>query len=347
MDIASSVEGRGGILNAFTDKEQTTYYCRVLSSDTANALDVLSDMLRNSLLDEVELNREKGVVIEEIRRSEDEPGDHVHELHVSGRWGDHPLGKPVIGTHDSVNSFTPDALRKYMARRYLGGNIIVSVAGDCDPEAIFSQVTSLLGDLPPGNDPEPANKPTPTASDNLVAKNVEQVHFCIGGDSVPLHDPRIHTAAVLDATLGGGMSGRLFQELREKRGLAYAIGSYNMSYSGGGLFTIYGGTGPQTWDEVQALVRSELKRFVDDGYADGELERIKLQMSGNMVLALESMNARMMRNTKNELHFRRDIPLDETLEKVNKVTSQGVRDLCAEMMDLERLSTTAIGPFSA
>lgn len=346
-EIAASIEGRGGVLNAFTDKEQTTYYCRVLGQDVTNAIDVLSDMVLNSLLNEEELQREKGVVLEEIRRGEDEPSDQVHELHISGRWGEHPLGKPVIGTKESVSSFSGEMLRDYMARRYQGGNLLISIAGDCNEDEVIGQIESLFAGVPSGGDDERASAPAIGHSKNLNSKDVEQVHFCIGGDSVSIHDSRIHTAAVLDATLGGGMSSRLFQEIREKRGLAYAVGSYNLSYSGAGLFTIYGGTSLQTWDQVQELVTSEIRRFVNEGFEDGELERVKLQMSGNMVLALEGMNTRMLRNAKNEMNFGREIPLDETLEKINQVTDQGVRDFCAEMLDPDRLSVTAIGPFSA
>lgn len=343
--IAEEIEGRGGMLNAFTDKEQTTYYCRVLSDDAPVAVDVLSDMLVNSLLDPEELDRERGVILEEIKRSEDDPEDQVHELHMERRWGDHPLGRPIIGTRESVGGFQSNDLRSYIQRRYLGGNIVISAAGNLDPDAFLELAKSQLAELPAGEDNPSLAPPAVTVDSKEMRKDVEQVHFCIGGDSVSVYSPEIYPIAVLDAVLGGGMSGRLFQEIRERRGLAYSCSSYNLSYSAAGMFTVYGGTGRQTWEQVQEVVASEIKRLIRDGLLEGELEKVKRQMAGNMVLGLESMNSQMMRMTKNELVHGREIPIDETLQKINAVTETEVRDIAAQIFADGRVSTTAIGPF--
>lgn len=344
-EIAESIEGRGGVLNAFTDKEQTTYYARVLSDDVENSIDVLTDMLLHSTLAEEELEREKGVVIEEISRSEDEPGDHVHDLHMRGQWGDHPLGKPVIGTKESVRSFSRQNLVDYLARRYRGGELILSATGDIKPEAILRLAEKFFASVTPGADQPVLEAPQQIPGENLIQKDIEQVHFCLGGPSVDYYHDDIYAVAVLDSILGGGMSSRLFYEIRERRGLAYSVGSYNVSYSAGGLFTIYGGTSLATWEEVLAVTHAEIKKIVDDGLVPGELERIKRQMSGHMVLALEGMNSRMMRMTKNELRFGRDIPVDETLARVNAVDEAKVRELAATMLAPEVLRVTALGPF--
>lgn len=343
--IAEEIEGRGGMLNAFTDKEQTTYYCRVLSDDAPIAVDVLSDMLVNSLLDPEELDRERGVILEEIKRSEDDPEDQVHELHMERRWGDHPLGRPIIGTRESVGGFQSNDLRAYIQRRYLGGNIVISAAGNLDPDAFLGLAKSKLAELPAGEDNPTLAPPAVKVDSKEMRKDVEQVHFCIGGDSVSVYSPDIYPIAVLDAVLGGGMSGRLFQEIRERRGLAYSCSSYNLSYSAAGMFTVYGGTGRQTWEQVQEVVASEIKRLIRDGLLEGELEKVKRQMAGNMVLGLESMNSQMMRMTKNELVHGREVPIDETLEKINAVTESQVRDVAAQIFADGRVSTTAIGPF--
>lgn len=343
--IAEEIEGRGGMLNAFTDKEQTTYYCRVLSDDAPIAVDVLSDMLVNSLLDPEELDRERGVILEEIKRSEDDPEDQVHELHMERRWGDHPLGRPIIGTRESVGGFQSNDLRSYIQRRYLGGNIVISAAGNLDPDAFLVLAKSKLAELPAGEDNPTLAPPAVKVDSKEIRKDVEQVHFCIGGDSVSVYSPDIYPIAVLDAVLGGGMSGRLFQEIRERRGLAYSCSSYNLSYSAAGMFTVYGGTGRQTWEQVQEVVASEIKRLIRDGLMEGELEKVKRQMAGNMVLGLESMNSQMMRMTKNELVHGREVPIDETLEKINAVTENQVRDVAAQIFADGRVSTTAIGPF--
>lgn len=343
-EIAESIEGRGGMLNAFTDKEATCYYCRVLADDVANGVDVLSDMMLHSLIDPEELEREEGVVLEEISRSEDEPESHVHELHLERRWKDHPLGKPIIGTRESVRNFKQADLQTYMKRRYRGGNVLLSIAGNVDLEAVRALAEETLAGIPAGNGQTSLPKPRGTSEKHEIGKEVEQVHFCIGGDACSAQDDETYVLRVLDALLGGGMSSRLFQEIREKRGLAYSVGSYSLNYEAGGAFVVYGGTSPKTWGQVESLVHSEVKRLIHDGLEDGELERTKRNLSGHLVLALEGMNARMTRMARNELVFGRDVPVEEALVKLEAVTEQQVRELAERTFDAT-ISTTAIGPF--
>lgn len=344
-EIAEDIEGRGGALNAFTDKEATCYYCRVLSDDVHNGIDVLSDMMLNSTIDPEELEREAGVVLEEISRSEDEPESHVHELHLENRWGDHPLGKPIIGTRESVAGFRRNHLTSYMDRRYRGNNVLLSVAGAVNPAEVEAWANELLGGIEPGGDTTSVPTPVGIASKNEVGKEVEQVHFCIGTDACSIYDENIYVLRLLDSVLGGGMSSRLFQEIREKRGLAYSVGSYAMNYSAGGAFTIYGGTSPKTWGQVQELVREEVGKLIHQGLEDGELERNKKCLSGHIVLALEGMSSRMNRMARNELMFGREITVEETLQKLHAVTEQQVRDMAADILDESKISITAIGPF--
>ena len=345
QQIAEAIEGRGGMLNAFTDKERTCYYCRVLAEDAGHGLGVLSDMVNNSLLDPEELEREKGVVLEEIKRSEDEPGDHVHDLHLQGLWEGHKLGLPIIGTAESVKSFGQSDLRSYMDRRYRGDTIVIAAAGNIDHQEFVDCVEENYGGLTPGKKDEPLEKPAGHPGDNLVAKDIEQVHFCIGADGVSHHDEDFYTMVVLDGVLGGGMSSRLFQEIREKRGLAYAVGSYHMTYSVGGAFTVYGGTGLQTWEQVQELVAAELKKISTEGPTGEEMAKVKRQIAGNLVLGLEGMSSRMMRMAKNEMVFGRQLPMEETVAKINAVTKLDVTELAARTFDPTKMRTTAIGPF--
>lgn len=344
-EIAEAIEGRGGALNAFTDKEATCYYCRVLADDVENGIDVLSDMMRHSLIDPEELEREEGVVLEEISRSEDEPESHVHDLHLEGRWGDHPLGKPIIGTRDSVAGFRREHLAKYMDRRYRGNNVLLSIAGRVDVNDVKAWAEERLGSIAAGGEDAPITRPFGTGGRNEVEKDVEQVHFCIGTDACSIYDENIYTLRLLDSILGGGMSSRLFQEIREKRGLAYSVGSYAMNYSAGGAFTIYGGTSLKTWEQVQQLIREEISKLIQTGLEDGELDRNKRNISGHIVLALEGMSARMNRMARNELIFGREITVEETLQKLNAVTEKQIRDMAAEILTEDKLSTTAIGPF--
>jgi len=343
-EIATSIESRGGGLNAFTDKEQTTYYCRVLGQDAQNGIAVLSDMLCHSLFDSEELEKEKGVVLEEIKRSEDEPGDMVHEHHVTGSWPGHILGKPVIGTKATVSSFNRDHLVNYISRRYKGGHVCLSVAGDVKATDVKYWAEEHLGDIQKGVDKVDPGKPDFAPGENLIKKDVEQVHFCLGGEGVAIFEPEYYIQAVLDGILGGGMSARLFQEIREKRGMAYSVGSYAMAYSHGGLFTAYGGTSAEHWPVVQELIIREFQKIAAGQFDAEEVDRVKHQIAGNMVLALESMSSRMLRMTKNEIMYGRDVPIDETLAKVNAVTEAHLQDFAQRFLTPDRLRITAIVP---
>lgn len=345
-EIAESIEGRGGMLNAFTDKESTCYYCRVLSDDVANGVDVLSDMMLHSNFDPEELEREEEVVCEEIKRSLDEPGDHVHELHLGYRWGDHPLGKPIIGTEESVRSFRATHIRDYMDRRYRAENVVLSVAGNVDVEQVKEVAEKYLGKIPNGGESTQVSRPAGIAIVNEVAKDTEQVHFCIGTDGISVYDEEdIAVMSILDSALGGSMSSRLFQEIREKRGLVYSVGSYVLSYGAGGAYTVYGGTSQKNWELVKELVRREFDDVMSNGLSADELERTKKSLAGNLVLALEGMNSRMMRQSRNELNYQRQVTVDEALERLNKVTNDQIIALAGRTLGADKVSTTAIGPF--
>lgn len=344
LEIAQAIEGRGGHMNAYTDKEATCYYASVLSDDAANAIDVLVDMVVNHRFNQEELKREESVVVEEIRRSTDEPSSHVHELHMSNIWGDHPLGLPIIGTEESVSGFDTTALDSYMARTYVGRNLMLSVAGNVDVESILAQAKELFGHVPAGVANPPLTAPPALSKFDFIEKDCEQVHFCMGTPSMSFYDERYHVASVLDSILGGGMSSRLFQEVRENRGLAYAIGSYNLPYSSSGLFNVYGGTSLSTWEEMQEVVRNELIKMAKEGVPEDELNRNKQYLCGNFALSMESTSAKMMRMSRNELNYERFVPMQERIDKINSVTRTQIQDLAQELFLGQPLSVTAIGP---
>ena len=344
--IAESIEGRGGVLNAFTDKESTCYYCRVLSDDTANGIDVLTDMMLHSNFDPKELETEEGVVCEEIKRSEDEPSDHVHELHLGYRWGQHELGKPIIGTAESVQSFRRENIIEYMDRQYRAENVVLSVAGNVDPDQIKEEAEKILGKLKSGAGEGQVTRPAGIASIHEINKDTEQVHFCIGSDAISVYEEEMIPAmSILDTALGGSMSSRLFQEIREKRGLVYSIGSYTLSYGAGGAYTVYGGTSKKNWEEVKQIVRTEFDKIMANGLDEEELSRTKKSLAGHIVLALEGMSSRMMRMSRSELNYGRDISVEESLERLNKVTNAQIKELANRILDPKLVSTTAIGPF--
>ncbi|MCX7799418.1 MAG: insulinase family protein [Fimbriimonadales bacterium] len=343
-DIVDSIEGRGGSLNALTDKEATCFYARVLPDDLSNAMEVLADMVFHANVDPADLELEQGVVVEEIRQARDEPSDHVHELHVERCWPDHPLGRPISGTEESVRQAERDSLLGFVRRRYTGPNLLLSVAGYCDPEQVFREAERLLGEASPNaSEPKPG-APSYAPHRTLVEDDTEQVHFCIGGPGVSVYDDDLHAVGVFDAILGGGMSSRLFQEVREKRGLAYTIASYSATLSGGGLNVVYGDTSPEKWAEVQRVVLDVLRDLTTNGPTEDELERAKRQIHGHLVISLEGMNQRMSRIARNNLLFGRTIPIDETLEKVRAVSLEDVVRAGRRVFPMDRLSVTAIGP---
>ncbi|MBX3096802.1 MAG: insulinase family protein [Fimbriimonadaceae bacterium] len=343
-EIAQEIEGRGGMLNAFTDKERTCYYCRMLGEDLAVGVDVLCDMVTGSVLDPDELEREKGVVLEEIKRSEDEPGDLVHELHAREVFPNHIYGLPIIGTAESVSSFQQTDLRKYMDRRYHGNTLLMAVAGQVDPDEVVALAEERLGGYQPGSSDRAPASEKPVAGEQYVTKDVEQVHFCIGGPGLSNTDEELPAQWVLDAVLGGGMGSRLFQEVREKRGLAYAIGSYGVGYQAGGAFNVYGGTGKDKWDEMQSVVHAEMKKLREVPVMPDELERVQRQLIGMIVLGLESTSSRMQRMARNELTHGREVTVEEMVEKIRGVTSERIMILANRLFDPSHLRTTAIGP---
>jgi predicted Zn-dependent peptidase len=309
------------------------------------AIEVLGEMLTDSLLADNDIKTEKGVVLEEIKRGEDEPGDHVHDLHLDYRWPNHPIGRPVIGHAQAVSSFSRDDLVNYISRRYMGGRVVLSVAGNVDPAVVEGAAKKALSKLQPGGEVDTLPKEPGTPAKNEVAKDVEQVHFCIGTDGCTFYDEDRFPAIVCDGVLGSGMSSRLFQEVRERRGLAYAIGSYELTYRSAGAFTVYGGTGADKWEEVQAVVQGEFDKIAKSGVPDEGLERTKRMIAGNIVLALESMSSRMMRMARNEITFGREIPVMETVSKIEAVTNDQIVAFASQRLAADKISTTAIGPF--
>lgn len=343
-EIAQSIEGRGGHMNAFTGREVTCYHARVLATELENAVDVLSDMYVHSLFDAQELEKEKTVVQEEIKKHEDSPEDHVHDLHTQNRWGAHPLGRPIIGTHESVGSFDSEACKDYLARHYTGSNTIVAAAGKVDPARLRRHVEDGLGNLAEGDDTVELSQPSASSESKYHQQDTEQVHFCIGGEGVSATDEGRFAMRVLDAVLGGSMSSRLFQRIREQRGLVYSIGSYLSQYRDAGGFTVYGGTSKQNFEEVESLVDTELRAVIDEELSAAELERVKVMLKGNLLMALESMSRRVDRIAHNEIYHGRQIPIEETVAAIDAVSAGDIRQLAAQFLNPDELSTTAIGP---
>ena len=343
--IADEFDSIGGQLNAFTEKEYTCYYGKVLSEHLSIAVDVLSDMLLHSVLDPREISLEKNVVLEEIKRHEDTPEDLVHEVFAEHIWSGHPLAKSILGSEQSVGELGRDDLVEFMRTRYTPDCILISAAGDVVHEQFVEEIASRFGALEGAKIPPTHEIPLFSTASVFTEKLTEQVHFCVGTPGFSQLDPERYTMALIDATLGGGMSSRLFQEVREKRGLVYAIGSYAAAYREGGFFTIYGGTSMENLEEVVGLVRAELVNVRDNNITPEELLRAKNQIKGALCLGQESMTNRMMRMARSELYFGRIIPLEELISSILSVTHDDVTHVSERIFMESDYPMAAIGPF--
>jgi predicted Zn-dependent peptidase len=345
--IADEMDAVGGYLNAFTDKEYTCYYARTLSEHLPLAVDILTDMYRHSRFDADETEREKRVVLEEIKRRDDDPDDLVHDLFAETLWPEHPLGLPVIGTSEVVAALTPGDLRDYMARRYGPDAVIVAAAGNLRHEEVAGLTEKALGTMAGVSAPAEHAFPRANRGVHLEAKPNEQVNFCVGTTGFGQFDEDKYTLAILDTVLGGSMGSRLFQEIREKRGLAYSVGSYAATFREGGMFVAYGGTSPETYDLCLDLVRQEFASVRGKGITEAELSRAKNQFRGSLVMAQESMSSRMNRLGKSEVYYNRVVPMEEVLAAIERVTHDDVLRVANQIFpaDPSGLTVAAVGPF--
>jgi predicted Zn-dependent peptidase len=332
-DISEAFDRIGAELNAFTSKEYTCYYARLLDEHVDTAIDILSDMVANATLADEAIASEREVVLEEISRYEDSPDAQVHELFTATLMPSHPLGLPVIGTKQTVGAFDRTAARSFHDTHYRTGNVVVAAAGALDHDAIVSMVRDRLT-LPEG--PRTARvHAVPVTEPRLAVqrKDTEQAHLCFGVAGLSARDEERFVLAVLDGALGGGMSSRLFQEIREKRGLAYAVYSYHIHYQDAGQLSVYAGTRPENATEVVRLIRGEIDRLVADGITADELDRVRESIKGQMLLGLESTRSRMTRLGKAEVTDGELLSLDEIVERLDAVTLGDVHSLAGRLFD--------------
>lgn len=343
--IADEFDSIGGQVNAFTDKEYTCYYSKILSDHLNISLDVLSDMFLNSQFDPKEISLEKNVILEEIKRHDDTPDDQIHDLLVQKIWKDHTLGNPIIGTTDTVSAINQSGIKEYMSKKYSPDSIVVAAAGNLVHEDVVKQINDLFGHLEGRKEVLNTSVPQFAYESENFNKDTEQVHFCIATPGYSQIDDRKYPLAVLDTILGGGMSSRLFQEIREKRGLAYAIGSYTSSYFEGGYFAVYCGTSMENIEEAGNIIRSEFVNILKNNITDEELIRAKNQLRGSMVLSQENMSNRMIRIAKSEIFYKRIMLLDELIDAVLAVTHSDVAGIAESIWSNADLPMVAIGPF--
>ncbi|MFE5742484.1 M16 family metallopeptidase, partial [Streptomyces celluloflavus] len=351
LDISAAIDAVGGEMNAFTAKEYTCYYARVLDSDLPLAIDVVCDMLTGSLIEAEDVDAERNVVLEEIAMTEDDPGDCVHDLFTHTMLGDTPLGRPVLGTVDTVNALTPERIRRFYKKHYDPTHLVVTAAGNVDHTKVvrlvrraFEQAGALDGSAATPVAPRAGTRTIRTAGAvELLNRKTEQAHVILGMPGMARTDDRRWAMSVLNSALGGGMSSRLFQEVREKRGLAYSVYSYTSGFADCGLFGVYAGCRPGQVHDVLGICREELDKVASDGLTDDEIRRSIGQLRGSMVLGLEDTGALMHRLGKSELCWGEQMSVDEMLDRIAAVTPDEVREVARDVLG-GRPSLSVIGP---
>jgi predicted Zn-dependent peptidase len=343
-DISESFDRLGAEVNAFTSEETTCYYSRVIDRHAAEAFGVLADMVVDSSFDEDAATSEREVVLEEISRTEDTPDHKVDDLFSRALWPDHPVGRPVLGERETVGAFGPAALRSYTSRHYRTGDIVVAAAGNLTHDDVTALASAGLAGLPSGARAKRDIRSAVGERHVAVAtKETEQAHICWGTLSVDAKSPDRFAMDLLNAVLGGSMASRLFQEIREKRGLAYAVNSYNSMYTDTGGWMVYAGTRPENTKLVVELITAEVAKVLDSGITAAELDRARESVDGHMVLGLENTNRRMMRLGGPEVGGRELLSIDEVLERYGAVTLDDIRRVAAATLGGPR-TLAVVGP---
>jgi predicted Zn-dependent peptidase len=343
-DIANMFDAVGGDVNAFTSKEYTCYYARVLDEDVTMALDILTDMLTESKVDANEVESERKVILEEIAMHEDAPDDLVHDLFFRSMWDGHPLGRPVLGSNETVGAVTRDQVVDYWHDRYNASNLVVAAAGHVDHSQLVDCVTQLFS-RDGKRTVRDSGKPQFRFGVDVHNRPTEQAHVIYGKESLPRgHDDR-HALTVLDTVLGGGMSSRLFQEIREKRGLAYSVYSYRSLFADTGTFGVYAGTTPQNVETVIDIVQEEIAAVLSDGITEAELDRAKGHVKGALVLSSEDPGSRMNRVGKQQLTTGEIVSIDELIERFERLEMEDIARVADAVLGADASRITVLGPF--
>lgn len=343
-EIAEALDAVGGQLNAFTSKEYTCYYAKVLDEYFDISVDLLGDMFFNSSFKEEEIEKEKNVIIEEIKMYEDAPDELVHDFFANTMWSGHALGRPVIGNANIIKDMSRQDLLDFKDRFYSPKSIVVAVAGNIKHEAVVEKLAPLFGSLNKRARKRTYTVPKPHSKVFFKKKDIEQLHLCIGTPGLALDDDKGYVLHVMNSALGGGLSSRLFQEIREERGLAYSVYSYHSSYRDAGLFSIYAGLSRKNLNKVVSIIGKEMKSLRAKGITKKELVRAKQQLTGSLYLGMENVSNRMSRLGKSELCLNRVVTVDEAVERISAVALDDIKDLAKKFFRSENIVVSSIGP---
>jgi predicted Zn-dependent peptidase len=349
--IAEAFDAVGGDLNAFTAKEYTCYYCRVRDQDLPMAVEFMSDMLQNSVLARADFEAERRVILEEINMRDDDPGDLIHDLFAETLWKGHPLGRPVLGTRETITGVKRDQIKRFYDRLYEPPHFVVAAAGNLQHEDLLELLESQMETgrrLSEGSARKVragGDAPSASGATEVLERKTEQAHISLGTNAHSRRDPDRFAFGVVNSALGGGMSSRLFQEIREKRGLAYSVYSYHSMFAETGMFSVYAGTTPAKAHEVLELVRREIQDVAQRGLSDEELGRAKGHLKGSLVLSLEDTGGRMSRIGRSEISHGEILTVDEVLRRTDSVTHDDAKRAAADVFD-RPMALAVIGPFA-
>ncbi len=345
VEIARAFDAIGGYTNAFTTMETTCYHAKVMQNHLHTMTDILSDIFLNSLFDDAEIERERPVIFQEIGMTEDTPDEYVHQLAATSFWGSHALGRSILGTRDNILGFDSQTIRSFFKRRYQPDRIIIAAAGNVEHRRLVDIVGPLFEAVSPSGDVFP-QRPTPERLScvDVHSKDVEQAHICLNAKGLPTTDTRRYELSLLNTVLGGNMSSRLFQQIREQRGLAYSVYSFVSSFVDTGLIGAYAGVDPANASETTSLILNMLKQLADSPITEEELSHAREFTRGNLLMASESNDNQMVRLAQSEIHFKRYTPLEEILRQIDQVTPNDIRKLAHDLFVDAPMSLTLYGP---
>jgi len=342
--IAKEFDAIGGHTNAFTTMENTCYHAKVMDTHTETMVDILSDIFINSVFDPEEFDKERPVILQEIGMVVDSPDEYIHVLTGHNFWGEHPLGRSILGTPENITRFDAGILKNFFRRLYQPDRIIISAAGNLEHQQIVELITPAFEQIPFGKDfPQRLTPPDRSVVD-LNHRDLEQMHICLSTKGLAITDPRRYAFSLLNTIAGGNMSSRLFQEIRERRGLAYSVYSFISSHVDAGMFGFYLGVDPKQAQEAIQVVLNEIVKFKTKRIQLPELESAKEYTKGSLLLASESSDNHMVRNAQNEMHFGGDIALEEIIDKIEAVTADDILELADELINPDKMTYTLLGP---
>jgi len=343
-DIAKEFDAIGGHTNAFTSFETTCYHAKVMDARLESMVDILSDIFLNSVFDPAEIERERPVILQEIGMSEDNPEDYLQTLAGQAVWGDTPLGRSILGTRENVSGFTSQDVRHFFTRLYHPERILISAAGNLDHQQFVNLIREGFEKIGPGNGFPERTAPPIRSVTGIFHRELEQEHLCINTPGIAISDPRRFAFSVLNTILGGNMSSRLFQEIREQRGLAYSVYSFASSFMDSGLFGLYAGVSPENTELALNLMRQQLDRLQVEPVGTDELADAREFIKGNLLLAAESNDNQMVRLAQNEINFGKYIPVSDVVAQIEAVTAADIQTLAVELFGDQRFSLTLLGP---